>query len=71
MILNQTVDNLMGDTFTHGSSMRRFGGAHRDGHVNFYYWDDVNCKHVMVRKKCGSYRKAQRKLLQWLKGYNV
>ena len=47
----------------------RFGGAHPNGSVNLHYW--VGSELVSAHRKCSTYRKAQRKLLQWLKGYNV
>lgn len=48
----------------------RYGGAHRDGRVNLNSWGPNN--EMLVRTvQCSTYRKAQRKLRQWLKGYNV
>ena len=57
-------------SFGSGGVGSRYGGAHRCGHVNLHSWGPNN--ESLVRQiKCGSYRKAQRKLLQWLKGYSV
>lgn len=57
-------------TFGSGGRAGRYGGAHRCGRVNLHSWGPNN--EMLVRKiQCSSYRKAQRKLLQWLKGYNV
>lgn len=60
-------------TYTHGTGgalpRGRFGGAHRDGAVNIHHW--VGSELFTARRKCSTYRKAQRKLLQWMKGYNV
>lgn len=55
--------------FTHGSTGSRFGGAHPDGTLGLHWY--VAGKLQYRRIKCSSYREAQRKLLQYLKGYNV
>lgn len=68
-----------GTTYTHGSTADRFGGAYRNGQVQLHYWRttvggpmDGRQKLVSLPKiKCATYRKAQRKLRQWLKGYSV
>lgn len=55
---------------THGTVGDRFGGARLDGTASLYRWEGVIL--MPTRNiKCSTYRKAQRKLLQWLKGYNV
>lgn len=55
---------------THGTVGDRFGGARKDGTASLYEWRGVTL--LPTRNiKCSTYRKAQRKLLQWLKGYNV
>lgn len=71
MHLNHNADNGLGSTFTHGTVNARFGGAHRDGVVNLHWWVDGTTELRSAKRKCGTYRKAQRKLIQWLKGYNV
>ena len=62
-----------GDQWTFGSTNgradARFGGAHADGSVGLHYWADGAL--VTYRRKCSTYRKAQRLLLQYLKGYHV
>lgn len=57
-------------SFGSGGVNGRYGGAHRDGKASLHSWGPANemlCRTV----KCSTYRKAQRKLRQWLKGYNV
>ena len=57
-------------TFGTGGKDGRYGGAHRNGMVNLHSWGPGN--EMLCRKvQCSTYRKAQRKLRQWLKGYNV
>lgn len=74
-------------TYTHGTNNdeptgkdTRFGSAMRDGRLCLYYWKKCHLNGPMFGSetlvqlpttKHASYRKAQRKLRQWLKGYNV
>jgi hypothetical protein len=71
IFINQlTLNTFDGEVRTHGSVGNRFGSARKCGGVSLYQWDG----HVLrptVNFKCSTYRKAQRKLLQWLKGYTV
>lgn len=76
-----------GTTFTHGTNNdepsgkdTRFGSAYRDGRLSLYHWKKCTLigpmfgSEKVVRlptTKHSTYRKAQRKLRQWLKGYNV
>jgi hypothetical protein len=74
MRLNQLtrVEGSVGETFTYGTQGmvgNRFGGAHKNGIVGLHEY--VRGQLVYKKVKCSTYRKAQRKLLQWLKGYNV
>lgn len=67
------VDPVIGE-WTYGNStwLQRFGGAYKGSRVaSLTYWCTATNKHVTRNVKCASYRKAQRKLLQWIKGYNV
>jgi hypothetical protein len=57
--------------WTYGGVSGRYGGAYRNGRAALSRWDKATQTHVRKAVKCSTYRKAQRKLLQWLKGYNV
>lgn len=82
MNLNHNCDPLgSGVTHTHGSrsdlAWGRFGGAYRDGTVSRHHWVPVKGDRTdrelvtLPRLKFATYRKAQRKLRQWLKGYTI
>jgi len=71
IVLNHTlVDSESGRPRTHGSVGARFGSARNDGTVSLYQWHGTTLGRCR-NSQCSTYRKAQRKLLQWLKGYNV
>lgn len=44
----------------------RFGGAHPDGRLNLYSWEDGLVTRTI---KCSTYRKAVRRLRRHLAGY--
>jgi len=70
--LNQNADcpEPLGPNCTFGSNAKhRFGAAFRNGSVGLNDYVDGELTYHNV--KCSTYRKAQRKLQQWLKGYNV
>lgn len=53
-------------TYGTGGSRVRFGGAHPDGLLTLYSWE---AELVTRRIQCSTYRKAVRRLRQYLAGY--
>jgi hypothetical protein len=72
MMLNHNADcpAALGPSCTYGrNAAHRFGAAFRNGSVGLHAY--VGGQLTYHNVKCSTYRKAQRKLIQWLKGYNV
>lgn len=61
-------------TYGTGGPAGRFGGANPNGRLHLHHWStnvDGSQRLHTHRQRCSTYRKAQRKLRQWLNGYNV